>query len=190
MEEEEESMLLSNGLQCLHQFLETMMMNMKSMTTSATTSPDDFQSDLNRLLLPGMQVYVNLSQRFIKNCKKCDEVIQSEVKAQFFRVWCVLLDCVKQAQAQGEKECTESKVITGCDLSSDDFYMLCDPELKSVEVCLKEVRELLQRVKHDLPFDSDAFRSQENLFESLFILLVCWKNGKKSVFLTNNSLEK
>ena len=127
------------------------------------------QAECNRLLIPCMQIYERLCDRFAKAEMSASSM--REMKEQFFDVWCVLL-----RQIQRLKERTpgpEMELLPECALSGDDFYLLCPPELLSMEECWDKVHSLLRRIKRKMPFDAEAFRSQENLYESLFMWCVC-----------------
>ena len=129
------------------------------------------QAECNRLLLPCMQIYEHLCDRFAKAEMSVSSAC--EMKEQFFDVWCVLL---RQIQRLKERESgPEMDLLPECALSGDDFYLLCPPELLSMEECWDKVHTLLRRLKRKMPFDPEAFRSQENLYESLFMWCVCWR---------------
>ena len=116
-----------------------------------------------------MQIYERLCDRFAKAEMSASST--REMKEQFFDVWCVLL-----RQIQRLKERTpgpEMELLPECALSGDDFYLLCPPELLSMEECWDKVHSLLRRIKRKMPFDAEAFRSQENLYESLFMWCAC-----------------
>ena len=62
-----------------------------------------------------------------------------------------------------------SLILSNCVLSNDDFFLLCDPQLKSMEVCYSECCELLKEIKKVLPFSSSLFYESEELYDSLFL---------------------
>lgn len=128
------------------------------------------QAECNRLLLPCMRIYEQLCDRFAK--AKMSESAAREMKEQFFDVWCALLRQIQRLKER--KPGPEMDLLPECALSGDDFYLLCPPELMSMEDCWDQVRSLLRRIRRRMPFDPEVFRSQENLYESLFMWCVCW----------------
>lgn len=155
VQHEEEALLESNLLLALRRLLVQLQHN----------KTEELQGDVNRVLKPCVEVYERLCGRFNKST--LEAVMKQELKEQFFSVWCMLLQTVNEilhAKKHGDIE-----ILSGCELSNDEFFLLCDPEVLSTDKCMEEIRSSLQRIKRKIPFGIEAFQSQENLFESLFI---------------------
>ena len=117
--------------------------------------------DMNKLVLGGIQGYLWICQ----NWERSENGIIEEL---FYCIWKMILNQVKIYKGKKTEEGI-SLILSNCVLSNDDFFLLCDPQLKSMEVCYSECCELLKEIKKVLPFSSSLFYESEELYDSLFL---------------------
>ena len=117
--------------------------------------------DMNKLVLEGIQGYLWICQNWEHNENGIIEDL-------FYCIWKMILNQVKMYKGKKTEE-GYSLILSNCVLSNDDFFLLCDPQLKSMEVCYSECCELLKEIKKVLPFSSSLFYESEDLYDSLFL---------------------
>ena len=78
------------------------------------------------------------------------------------------------------KACKEAEsVVENCQLSNDDFILLCEPVLRSVEECVKEAEALLKQAKEArLPVLRENHQLEKELDALFLSSLCCNKQGR------------
>lgn len=125
------------------------------------TKEEEELGDVNRILLNAIKYYDLL-------CHNCHNSWNSSTQEYFFKIWKMILEIMKKYKGKKSSE-TTNLILQDCVLSNDDFFLLCDPQLLSLEVVYTKCCVLLKEIKSALPFPAKLFADVEKDYDLLFI---------------------
>lgn len=126
-----------------------------------STKEEEELGDMNRILLNAIEDYHLL-------CHNSKSIWNSSTQEYFFKVWKMILETMKKYKGKKSSE-TANLILQDCVLSNDDFFLLCDPQLLSLEVVYTNCCVLLKEIKSSLPFPAKLFADVEKDYDLLFI---------------------
>ena len=140
---------LLNELNLLHRLL---------MSLSQGTE-GEFQADVNRLLLPCLRVLQARMERL-------PQPVPREINQLMVGMWKLCVEAVWKLM-EARKKPSKETILENCELSSDDFYLLCTPRLRNLNACFEDCCECLRRIKTVLPFSVEKESQCEGMVERL-----------------------
>lgn len=136
---------------------------------------EDEVVEMNKIQLPILRM-------FAKACRLAQsEAIGENERGLMMEELVACIDMVKKMK-KGEAE----KVIENCQLSNDDFILLCEPVLKSASVCVEEAMSLMKEMKENCSFILKENHTLEKDLEALLLLSVCLRilrHSKRGVWI-------
>ena len=119
----------------------------------------EYQADVNRLLLPCLRVLQSRIERL-------GQAVPREIDQLVVRLWRLCVEAVWKLMEARRKPSQEA-ILENCELSSDDFYLLCAPRLRDLNACFEDCCECLRRIKTVLPFSVEKESQCEGMVERL-----------------------
>ena len=154
VEKANEPHALLNELNLLHRLL---------LSLSEGTEAE-FQADVNRLLLPCLRVLQSRMERLA-------QPVPREIDQLLVGLWRLCVEAVWKLMEARRKPSQEA-ILENCELSNDDFYLLCAPRLRDLNACFEDCCECLRRIKTVLPFSVEKESQCEGMVERLLFCSV------------------
>ena len=134
----------------------------------------EYEADVNRILVPCLQVFSLLCAQPMH--------VSHEVTRLLVVLWKECVEAMTKLHAHREQK-QEKLTLEGCELASDDFYLMCSPILKSLSDCYKEGCEYLRATRSVLPFSVESDSNCEGMLERLLFCRICWKQMRDRIML-------